>query len=92
MNIFDLLKHYGSWTVKEERNFNESEISDVKNAVVVPSQYGASVCMMMKSGGSTYIPLAQGCSVGVGESVDLSKAKLRTLSKQGESDILRIVV
>lgn len=87
-----MLKVYGQWTVKEERPFTADEIDRVKDTTVVPSQYGASVCMMMKSGGQTYIPLSSDSSVGIGEQVDLSKAKLRTLCKQGEPDIQRLVI
>ena len=44
----------------------------------------------MKSGGNKYIALSNDATVGVGDSVDLSKAQLLTLEKEGESDILRV--
>ena len=47
---------------------------------------------MMKSGGQTFIPLDQSSSLGVGESVDLSKAELITLEKDGEADINRVKI
>ena len=90
MIIFSTLRVYaGKWSVKSSRNFNEEEIAAVKSATVVPSQYGNSVCFMMVGGGQTYIPLANDATVGVGESIDLTKAKLLTLGKEGESDINR---
>lgn len=93
MNIFAGLRTYaGKWAEKSRRAFSVEEISAVRSAEVVPSQYGNSVCFFMKSGGQTYIPLANTSSVGVGESIDLSKASLVTLGKDGEADIVRVEV
>lgn len=91
MNIFSSLRVYADkWVVKETRAFSQEEQDAVSSATVVASQYGNSVCFMMKSGGQTFIPLDQSSSLGVGESVDLSKAKLITLGKQEENDIFRV--
>ena len=93
MNIFSTLKTYvGKWSVKSSRAFTQEEIQAVESATVVPSQYGNSVCFMMVGGGQTYIPLANDATVGVGESIDLTKAKLLTLEKEGESDINRVSI
>ena len=72
--------------------FSKEEINSVKEAVVVPSQYGNSVCFMLKAGGQVFLPLSNDSNVGVGESVDLTKAKLLTLEKDGEKDIQRVRV
>lgn len=91
MNVFANLQVYAQkWSVKETRNFTEEEISLVREAVVVPSTYGASVKFIMRNGGETYIPLSQDATVGIGEVVDISTAKLIVLSKTGESDIMRV--
>ena len=91
MNIFAALRVYaGKWSIKDSRNFTSDEISAVASATVVDSQYGQSVCFIMKSGGQTYIPLDQNSSKATGETVDLTTAKLVTLSKQGEADIYRV--
>ena len=91
MNIFSSLRIYaGKWAVKESRVFNQEEKDAISTATVVPSQYGNSVCFMMVSGGKTFIPLDQSSSLGVGEAVDLSKAELLTLTKEGEADIYRV--
>ena len=92
MNIFAGLRVYaGKWAVKgEPRNFTQEEINAVREAVVVPSTYGLSVCFFMKSGGQTYIPLSTTSQRGSGEVIDLAQAKLVTLSKEGESDIYRV--
>ena len=93
MNIFSNLRVYaGKWSVKETRNFTAEEISQVSQAVVVPSQYGNSVMFTMVAGGQTYIPLSNDTTVAVGESIDLAKAQLVTLSKDGESDIVRVSI
>ena len=92
MNIFESLQVYaGKWSVKSSRAFAPEEISAVSSAVVVPSQYGNSVMFTM-IGGQTYIPLAQDATVGVGELIDLNEARLLTLGKDGESDILRVSI
>lgn len=91
LNIFKSLRQYaGKWSVKETRNFSQEEIAAVERNEIVASQYGNSVCFHMVDGGMTFIPLSTNSTKGVGESIDLSKAKLLTLSKTGEDDILRV--
>ena len=93
MNIFSTLRTYeGKWRVKSSRAFTQEEISAVKSATVVPSQYGNSVCFMMVGGGQTYIPLANDATVGIGESIDLAKSKIFTLEKSGNPDIYRVSI
>lgn len=93
MNIFNNLQVYaGKWSVKSTRAFDKEEIAAVKQAVVVPSQYGNSVMFTMVAGGQTYIPLSNDATAGVGEIIDLNKAQLLTLSKDGESDIVRVSI
>ena len=91
MNIFAGLQVYGgSWQVTASRNFNAEEIAAVKSAQVVASEYGNSVCFFMHSGGQTYIPLSNQSSLTVGDTVDLTKAKLLTLHRDGSDDITRV--
>lgn len=93
MNIFSSLRMYaGKWLVKSSRDFTPQEIASVESAEVVPSQYGNSVCCHMQGGGMTFIPLSNNSTVGVGESVDLAKAKLVTLGREGDADIFRVEV
>lgn len=90
-NIFNSLQVYaGKWQEKSKRAFSQEEISAVDKAVVVDSTYGASVCFFMKSGGQTFIPLSSTSSKGIGEEINLEEAKVVTLSKAGESDIMRV--
>ena len=93
MNIFASLQVYaGKWSVKKTREFSQEEIEAITMAVVVPSQYGNSVQFIRKDGGMSFIPLDQNANVGVGEVIDLTKAKLVTLEKQGEADIYRVSI
>lgn len=90
-SIFDKLNVYAQkWALKSSRPFSSEELEVVKSAVVVDSDYGKSVCFFMKSGGRTYLPLSTESSLEAGEIVDLSTAKIITLSKSGESDIMRV--
>ena len=91
MNIFEGLNVYGSkWNVVSNRSFAAEEIAMVKKAEVVGSDYGKSVCFFMVGGGQTYIPLSNQSTLGVGDSVDLAKAKVLTLHRDGSDDIKRI--
>jgi len=91
MNIFSSLRVYaGKWNETAKRVFSADEIAAVSSATVVDSQYGQSVCFLMVSGGQTYIPLDQNSSKTTGDTIDLSKAELVTLSRQGEADIYRV--
>ena len=91
MNIFSSLMVYaGKWNLKSARSFVAKEIAAVNKAEVVSSQYGNSACFYMVGGGQTFIPMSNDSTLSVGDSIDLSKAKLLTLEKDGESDILRV--
>lgn len=91
MNIFSKLQVYaGKWNLKASRGFDSEEIAAVSKAEVVASQYGNSVCFFMRAGGQTFIPLSSDSELSVGDTVNLSKAELLTLEKDGESDIVRV--
>lgn len=91
MNIFANLKKYAAkWNETNVRNFDKQEINYIERAIVVASQYGLSVCFMIKGGGRSYIPLEMSSERTVGEAIDLSKAKLVTLSREGNQDIYRV--
>ena len=90
-NIFSALRVYaGKWGVSNSRNFSAEEINAVQSAHVVDSQYGVSVCFLMKTGGQTFIPLSTTSTLALGDAVDLTKAKLLTLSREGDADIYRV--
>lgn len=91
MGIFDKLKIYaGKWQVKDQRNFTTEEVNAIDKTEIVASQYGNSCCFFMKSGEMAFIPMASDSKLGIGDSIDMSKATLITLSKTGEDDIMRV--
>ena len=95
MNIFSGLQVYGgSWNVVADktRGFNAEELALIDRAEVVASEYGNSVCFFMKSGGQSYIPLSRDSNLTVGDSVDVTKAKLLTLHRDGSDDITRVSI
>ena len=91
MNIFAGLQVYaGKWNVVDSRSFNDEEKAMISRAEVVASEYGNSVCFFMHAGGQTYIPLSNQSTLGIGDEVDINKAKLLTLHRDGSNDITRI--
>ena len=86
-----LVEQNSSWVEKSRRAFTQDVIAAVERAEVVASQYGNSVCFIMKSGAQTYIPLSQNSSLTVGDTIDLKAAKLITLCREGEDDIYRVI-
>ena len=91
-NIFSSLKTiYGQkWSVKSIRKMNDEEKESVVSATVVSSQYGNSVCFVLKTGGVGYIPMSSDASAKVGQVIDIQDIELLTLSRQGEADIVRV--
>lgn len=91
MNIFNNLKQYGSrWEVKSVRKFTVEEIAMVEKAQVIESQYGGSVCFFLKNGMATSVPLDNDAKFRIGDFIDMNTAEIVTLTKHGESDIIRI--
>ena len=89
--IFTGLQIYGgNWNLKSSRPFDAEEISAVKSAKVVASDYGKSVCFLMVSGGQTYIPLSTQSTLEVGDTVDLNTAQILTLERDGNGEITRV--
>ena len=86
MNIFAGLQKYAtSYEVTNTRDFTSEELSMVKSAKVVASQYGMSCCFFMVDGCQKYIPMSRDSVSPVGTDIDLTKAKILTLEKDGES-------
>lgn len=93
MNIFAGLQKYATkYQVKDSRVFNSEELTEVISAKVVASQYGMSVCFYMKSGCQTYIPVSRDSVCQVGDIVDVNKAKILILEKEGSEDIARVEI
>lgn len=85
MNIFSSLKVYaGKWNEVASRMFSTEEKKAVSEAVIVDSEYGNSVMFTLIGGGKTYIPCDVNTQGTVGEVVDLNKARVVTIEKDGE--------
>lgn len=91
MNILNAIKIYRtSWEEKEVRPFTQEEMDAVEYADIHSGDYGLAVCLHLKSGGKGYIPLDIDSDKEEGDTVDLSKASLVTLSREGDKDIYRV--
>ena len=89
MNIFASLKTYASqFKVTNRRAFSQEELNLVNKAEVKLSQYGMSVCFFMKDGCQKYIPLSRDSVANVGDVVDLTKATILTLKKDGSDETI----
>ena len=90
MNIFAGLKSYANSfkVIGQPRSFSQEEMDLVNNAKVVLSQYGLSVCFFMKDGCQKYIPLSRDSVASEGDAVDLSKAKILKLKKEGTDETI----
>ena len=90
-NVFMNLRMYaGNWVLVDERPFDAEEKEAVKSAEGVDSQYGPSVCFMMKTGQRAYIPVSTNSSLKIGDAGDLNTAKLITLFREGDGNITRV--
>lgn len=78
------------WKITNVRPFSDAEINFVADTRVVKSQYGLSVEFSFKQGGVKYIPLMGKDKLPVDGKLNLQKAKIVTLSREGETDIYRI--
>lgn len=85
------IQHDG-WIITSARMFTPHDISVVKHAQVVTNQYGKSVCCTMNLGGMLFLNLSVFSNLSVGDSVDLSKAVMITLHKDGMGDIERLYI
>ena len=93
MNIFNSFKKYPTgWREVARRNFTQEEQDAVESVKVVESNYGFSACFVMRSGGAAFIPMANDVDVAVGDAIDISKAELVTLRREGNEDIFRVSI
>lgn len=89
--LFDGLQSYaGKFEEIGRRHFTAEEINAVTRAEVKSSDYGLSCCFFMKSGVRKYIPMSTNSSYQLGDTVDLTKAQVVTLHRDGDGNILRV--
>lgn len=91
MNVFMTLTQYGpKWNVTETRKFSEEEVAMTKASKVVESEYGLSLEITLINNNRVYIPLSNDAAATLGDNIDISKADLLTLEKEGEKPIQRV--
>lgn len=91
MSIFSGCKSYaGKWQVKSVEAIPAEDRSAIKSAHVVNSQYGLSVCFIMKAGNMFFKSLDETSQASAGDEVNLDTAKVVTLERQGDADIQKI--
>lgn len=91
MSIFSNRVYRGKWEESDRHKITDEDIKDYKSATLVPSEYGMSVCLCLKSGGFEYTPLSNRSRPVSDISLDdLKGATLVTLSRDGDEDIKRI--
>lgn len=91
-NLFKNLKKYDTaWSIVSIDTFDEEDLSMIKFAEVVKSTYGTSLKMTLVKG-SVYIPIdPRDENYSIGDVVDLKRVRVKTLHKDGEEDIQRVV-
>lgn len=94
MGILNALRLYrGKWQVKSVDAFDANDAAAVSSAKVVPSEFGQSVCMTLKTGGQKYMPLSNTSrAVANGEEINLAECNVVTLEREGDEDIHRLEV
>ncbi len=95
MGILDSLRLYrGKWEESGRSAFSADDINAVSSAKVVASDFGHSVCFVLKNGGMKFMPVSNTskANTAVGDTVDLSKCQVVTLSREGDADIQRIEI
>lgn len=94
MGILNSLRLYrGKWEESGRSAFSAEDINEVASATVVASDFGHSVCFMLKSGGMKFMPVSNTSKpTQVGDKVNLENATVITLSREGDADIQRIEI
>lgn len=91
MSIFSNRVYRGKWVETDRHEITNEDLEDYKSVSLVPSEYGMSICLCLKSGGYEYTPLSNKSRAVSDISLDdLKGATLVTLSRDGDEDIKRI--
>lgn len=88
-NPFEII-HTGRIQEKKVSPFTKKELSDYKNAFVVPTKDGLSVCIKKKDGGDYFIMLDFGITIEPWKSINLREAQIVTYSDSMGKEIKRI--
>lgn len=92
MSVFSELKTYeGKWSVKSSAKLDKADVKSITEATVVSSEYGLSA-KVLTAKGTKYIPISRDSILAEGDDIEPSAIVLIVLSKEGESDIVRLDV
>ncbi len=79
----------GEWLQKgEAKSLTAEEQDQITSITVVPSDFGASACILLKNGHTTFIPLSKDAAYGIGETINVENLKIIILTKDGR-DVFR---
>lgn len=88
--LTDLNQYEGKWAETGRRAITKEEKEAFAGARVVSGEYGLNVCFLLHNGKNSFLPLSRDSSLSAGDMVDLDKAEIVTLSKEGAADIYRV--
>ena len=91
MGILSLgLKVYGeSWNLVSSQKLGKEDVEGISGAYITSSEYGPSVCMYLKSGGTCYLSVdrdsEEKAKENMGKSIDLIGLTLKKLERDGDT-------
>lgn len=92
MSIFSELKTYaGKWSVVSSAKLDKVDVKSIQEATVVASEYGLSA-KILTAKGTKYIPISRDSILAEGDDIEPKAIVLVVLSKEGESNIVRLDV
>lgn len=87
MGLFDIIKMYKSdWEEVGKRKFEEAECNAIKEAVIVASKYGRSVCFIIPGKGKGFVPLEPIAKGEIGDSLNPRDLELVSLKYVGSDE------
>jgi hypothetical protein len=91
-NIIKSLPNYsGTFKIKEVRPFVEEEIKKVWSATVVVEKDVNKLRLLLWNSIEVFIELQEGSTVKEGDVIDLKKAMLIILEREGDDDRVRVL-
>lgn len=78
-----------SWNESERTKLTSADKAEIESSEVVQRTYGLAICFYLKGGGHRDLMLSRDCRLKLGDSADLDKGEVVTLSRKGDEDIYR---
>ena len=91
MSIFSSRIYFGKYSETDRHVVKKEDLDGYESAELKPSEFGMSVCLVLKSGGKEFIPVGKNSKPVTDVSLDkMVGATVITLSRDGDKDIKRI--